>query len=462
MKLSKNTISYIIFLSVFFIVFGLYLNFYTTPEKDVKDFKDIIKTQQLNVVISTNFIDYFIYNAEPMGFYFEILNRFACDYELKLVLYKESDHKIAFEMLNDETCDIFAATSAFPKNICSGFSLSTPLRTTRKVLVQQKSNTSQKQTKLDFIKNYLDLLNKTAGILNFDVDFFALEEHFRNLSDSITVETAIKNIANKTLDYVICDYNLARIFDSYYKNIDIETNIGFEQDVCWITRKKSTELLETLNAWLIKFKETPEFFRLEQKYTANSRALLNINSEYYSGNKGRISEYDELLKKYSKLINWDWRLLSSLVYEESRFDPEAESYAGAFGLMQMMPATYESVSNDTTWQIEFQIEAGIRYIRIIDSFLPAEFDDTVSKIKLILAGYNIGFSHVEDAINLAIAHGKNPKSWDDVSYFLLNLSKPEYYNNPVVKYGSFSGNRAVRYANSIYDRFLHYRNLIPK
>jgi membrane-bound lytic murein transglycosylase F len=57
----------------------------------------------------------------------------------------------------------------------------------------------------------------------------------------------------------------------------------------------------------------------------------------------KISEYDDKIRKYSKLINWDWRLVSSLIYEESRFNPDLVSWAGAYGLMQLMPVTFNTL-----------------------------------------------------------------------------------------------------------------------
>ncbi|MDR2009026.1 MAG: transglycosylase SLT domain-containing protein [Bacteroidales bacterium] len=467
MKNLKNTLLYFTLLLVFFISFGSYIKLYEIYEdKPIRDFTEITDTKDLNVVISSNFIDYFVYNGRPMGFYLEILSEFANDYGLNLNLFEESDHINALNLINDNKCDIFAADIVLPVKTRSKFDLTVPLRTTKQVLVQRKPDgyiyMSQQQIKDSLIRNYSGLSYKTIYAKKNGNNFFILNKYLLTKIDSLSTEDIIKNVSNKVFDYAICDYNFAKIFNSYYPNIDIELPLSFRQNVCWVVRKNSTDLRDTLDSWLTNFKKTKKYSDLERKYITNNRILLNINSEYYSGNEGKISKYDELLKKYSAKLGWDWRLLSSLVFEESRFDPKAESWAGALGLMQLMPFTYESFSNDTTWQIESQISAGVKYIEYLYNLLPEEANDSVSRTKMVLAGYNIGFGHVEDAINLARKYNKNPGSWEDISYFLTNLSKQKYYSDTVVKFGYFPGIYAVDFANSIYNRFLHYKNVIPE
>ena len=74
-----------------------------------------------------------------------------------------------------------------------------------------------------------------------------------------------------------------------------------------------------------------------KRYFENSKMMPH--SPILSLKEGKISHYDDLFRKYSKEIGWDWRMLASLAYTESNFDTTAVSWAGAKGLMQLMPAT---------------------------------------------------------------------------------------------------------------------------
>ena len=65
--------------------------------------------------------------------------------------------------------------------------------------------------------------------------------------------------------------------------------------------------------------------------------------------------------------------------------------------------------------------------------------------------------HVLDAIRLAKKYGKNPEIWEDnVEYFLLKKSEPEYFNDEVVKSGYCKGTETYNYVRNILYRYNHY------
>jgi len=189
------------------------------------------------------------------------------------------------------------------------------------------------------------------------------------------------------------------------------------------------------------------------------RVLLIVNNEYFVLRTGRISQYDELIQKYSVQINWDWTLLASLIYQESHFNPRARSWAGAYGLMQLMPSVLDQFGIDTLASPEKNIEAGIKLIAYLDQ----QFDSSIpkdEKVKFILAAYNIGLGHVWDAQRLAEKYGQDPKKWDNVEYFLIQKKYPRYYLDPVVKNGYCKGELAVQYVKDVLHLYHHYSNII--
>jgi len=77
--------------------------------------------------------------------------------------------------------------------------------------------------------------------------------------------------------------------------------------------------------------------------------------------------------------------------------------------------------------------------------------------------WNVGPGHILDASQLARGNGKDPNIWDDnVAYFLLKKSDPEFYHDPVVEHGFCRGEEPFNYVNEILDRYEHYRNFIPE
>src|SRR5690606_16719021 len=126
-----------------------------------------------------------------------------------------------------------------------------------------------------------------------------------------------------------------------------------------------------------------------------------VRSEYYTGRSGIISDYDQILQKEAEKIEWDWRLLASLIYQESGFDHSVESWMGARGLMQLMPSTAAEFGLDSISSPEMNIRAGVKYLSWLDKQFEKKVPIKEERKKFVLAAYNVGLGHVYDAIRLA-------------------------------------------------------------
>ncbi len=221
----------------------------------------------------------------------------------------------------------------------------------------------------------------------------------------------------------------------------------------WLVNVTSPQLREAVDEWynpdlLIRHKEKANKVIMTRKRTYP--AMLNAS-------KGEISQYDALLQKYSSNIGWDWRLLAAQCYQESAFDSEAVSWMGAQGLMQIMPSTAEhlGISGNDVFDPEINISAATRYLKILNQSF-SDIRPQSARIPYILAAYNGGANHVRDAMALTRKYGKNDKIWRDVEEFILKLSTPQYYNDPVVKSGYLRGTETHNYVRSIMDRWSQY------
>jgi len=438
-----------------------------------RDYKEIKKDGVLKVVISTNPIDYFIYQGQPMGLQLEMLEQFVSSHNLTLEIIVENDPEKGIEMLMNRECDLLAQTviNTADRDLIVDFT--TPVRQTKQVLVQRVPNAKSNEGNQSIdtlIRDLSDLKSKTLYVRKGSANLKSLNnlasELIQNFYvieiDSMPDEQLIKSVSDGTISYVVCDYNIAKISQSYFSNIDIETDLSFPQNISWCVRPESVVFLDTLNNWLETYIDSEDYDRLLRKYINNNRILVDINSEFYSGNEGRISAFDEILKKQSKIIGWDWRLLASLIYEESRFNPAAVSWAGASGIMQLLPVIAQKYSDPELTGTEAEIHAGVKYLSFLYNQLPTQVADSANKVMFVLAAYNIGPGHVEDAMRLATKYGKDAGSWEDVSYYLINLSNPKFYNDTAVHHGYFPGMYSVDFANSIANRYKHYVNIIPE
>ena len=177
----------------------------------------------------------------------------------------------------------------------------------------------------------------------------------------------------------------------------------------------------------------------------------------------KVSKYDDLIRDFAVSINWDWRLLASLICQESEFDADVRSNAGAYGLMQIMPATGRNFNIDITASPENNLKAGILYINWLYTIFNPKIPDKVERLSFVLAAYNAGPGHVLDAMRLAEKNGMDPQKWDgSVSVWLLKKSEPKYYSDNVVKNGYFRGKESVRFVSEVLGRFERYKNIIPR
>ncbi|MDD7318169.1 MAG: transglycosylase SLT domain-containing protein [Prevotella sp.] len=172
---------------------------------------------------------------------------------------------------------------------------------------------------------------------------------------------------------------------------------------------------------------------------------------------GAISPWDNLFKKYASVARCDWELLAAQCRQESGFDPMARSWAGACGLMQLMPQTAASlgVPYHRIFDPETNIRAAAKLMSSLSS-LYSGISPFEERLCFMLAAYNCGSGHVSDAQTLARKNGKNGERWGDVERYMLLLSLPEYYNDPDVRHGYVRSSETVDYVRSIRQRYSQY------
>jgi membrane-bound lytic murein transglycosylase F len=125
-----------------------------------------------------------------------------------------------------------------------------------------------------------------------------------------------------------------------------------------------------------------------------------------------------------------------------------------------MPVTLERFGVTNPNDPQESLLGGVRYLRYLDKFWIERVPDVNERLKFILASYNIGHGHVEDAWRLTLKYGKSTQSWTEVSKFLELKSDPEYYKDPVVKSGFAKGHLAVNYVKDVLSIFQSYKSLV--
>lgn len=421
-----------------------------------------------------NSTNYFIYRGRPMGFQYDLLKAFADHLNVKLEIIISTSLGQAYELVKSGECDIIALDMAVTSDRKEYLDFAEPHSKTRQVLVQRKPEKWRKMRTWDEVESHLvrdpiDLIRDTIYVQKNTSFSQRLENLVEEIGDTIFViqdptremEELISEVANGSIKYTIADEHVALVNSRYYPDIDVKTPISFSQNIAWAVNKGNKTLIAEIDNWLYDFNENLVYRHIYNKYFRNSRHTNITKSEYSSITGNMISKYDTIIKREAEKIDWDWRLLASLIYQESGFKPESKSWVGAWGLMQMMPETMAHFGIDTTSSEEQQIIAGVKFIKWLDKEFQLLIPDPEERKKFVMASYNVGIAHVLDAIRLTEKYEGDPAVWDgNVNYYLRKKSNPQFFNDSVVRYGYARGEETYKYVNEIYDRYNHYLNII--
>lgn len=440
-----------------------------------RDLDEIREDGVLRALIIYSSTSYFLYRGQPMGFEYELLERLADHLDLKLELVVSTNLDNQFEVLNRGDVDLIAHGMTITNQRKWEVDFTEYLYLTKQVLVQRRPDNfrqiSWKTLQKQMIHDPIELINDTVSI-RFNSSYYERMLSLANeiggdiyidtLDSSLSTDEIIQMVIDGEIKYTIADENLAKINASYHPILKIDVPVSFSQRIAWVTRKKSPLFRKSVNDWILSVRNKTEYNVLYNKYFKNTKTFRSRRrSDFYSLNNVQISQYDDLIKKYAKEIGWDWRLLASQVYQESRFDPTAKSWAGAGGLMQLMPTTAESLGISDLTNPEESIRGGTSYLSQLHGYF-SDVTDSLTRIQFAMAAYNCGYGHVRDAQRLAEAKGLDKNIWsDNVEKAILALSFAENFNKPMIQFGYVRGKEPVDYVKEIFERYEHYKQFIP-
>jgi len=434
----------------------------------------ILSRKELKAVIDFNTTNYFIYKGEPMGFQYDLLKEFCADNNLKLTITASNNLSDAVDGLISGKYDLVAKDLIADNSCSNSVEFTEPLQNSKIVLVQR--NIDQKLL-LNDNKNAPLLIKARSELMGKVVHVSANSSFFQNLSklnhdlgnsikivnDSVlSSEELVKLVALGKIDYTVCDEETGEFFKAYYPNLNFSTPIAFNQKFSWIVQKNTPEWKVFLDNWIKDFRLTDRYENIVNRYFSDKSSELFHDKEYISFLGGKLSRYDEIIKKVSGIFEFDWRLITSIIVKESKFKTDVESSRGASGLMQLMPLTAQFFNVFDTSIPSENIRGGVAYLSWLDELFQPIIPEEKERIKFVLAAYNAGIGHIMDARKLAMKYNYNPSVWEgSVEYFLLKESDPEYYNDPVVEHGYCRGAEPLNFVDNVLDRYANYKNIIP-
>lgn len=400
---------------------------------------------------------YFTFKGEEMGFDYELCAKFAEEHDLELKIVTATSEPDLIQMLINGEIDLAAYRITIKNELKDQLLYISNEYINNQVLVQRASK--------QMINNVVDLIGKEVYVLpgtKYEERLINLNEEIgggitiTKANDTLAIDNLIEMVSTGAIDYTVAENDVALLNKTYFRNIDCKIAVSFNQRSAWAVPTTSPIFQQTINKWLAAKAEKIHYSKLYNKYFVRSKFFGERKIHIP---KGAISPYDKLFKKYAERLGWDWMLLAAVSYSESKFDSSVVSWAGARGVMQLMPRTGRNfgLTDENISNPEANIDAATKYLKMLDRKY-SKIADKDERIKFILASYNAGDGHISDAMALADKYGKNPHIWyDNVEQYMLLKSKKEYYADPLVKHGYFRGLQTHRYVREVLEKYEKYK-----
>lgn len=425
----------------------------SSNEQQSRDWEAIKQHGRLRMLTLNNPASYFMWRGELMGFDLDLVRAFAKQNGLHVSVILKDDINQLIEALKNGEGDIIAASlTKTQEREQQGLSFSRPYLKVSEQLVGRKGS--------DSIDDLSELENRVIGINPSTVFYQRLEqlkETYPNITiektPGLTTENLIDKMMNESFYATVADSHLLAIEQAHREDLSVLMELNQQSDIAWAFRSDQPKLREQLNRFIKKEYRGLFYNVTYNKYFKNSRRMKAHKADRVTDNQ-QLSPYDHLIKPLAEKYSMDWRLLVAQMYQESKFNPKAKSFAGALGLMQVMPRTAREMGFKDLHTPSQGIEAGVTYMHWLEARFPGELD-LQERIFFTLAAYNAGAGHVRDARRLAKQQGFDPNRWfDHVEKAMLMLSQPEHYKK--ARFGYVRGSEPVHYVKSIRDRYLGY------
>ena len=410
----------------------------------------ITRTGILRMITDTNANAYFLYRDQPMGFEYFMAREFAAHLGVDLQVVVPPSRTRMFDFLDHRKGDFIAPGFPLRSTGRSFLALSAPYAVVQQCLVHHKLILE--------VEDVRELAGRTIHVPKGSAFHGRLEEIRRSgvaiiivPHDNATAEDLMRMVQERRIKYTVADTNLASINRRYYPDIVPGLALTPQEPLAWAVRKQDTGLLEAMD----------DFFR--------NAAVKRLADRIYARHYGNIESFDYFdlktfhervetrLPRFRKAIvreataqGFDWRFIAAQVYQESHFDPWAQSHTGVRGIMQITTDTANEMGIEDRVDPVQNIRAGIRYLKKLYLRF-SDIKDPHQRLLFSLASYNIGYGHVRDAQFIAETIGLEKNRWFALKAALPLLTQRKYYKE--TRFGFAKGREPVRYVERILTYF---------
>lgn len=255
-------------------------------------------------------------------------------------------------------------------------------------------------------------------------------------------------VKEKVIDYTVADSNVLALSRRFYPELRVAMDLTEPESLAWaFPHAEDSSLFDAARSFLDRIKQEGTLDQLIERYYGYVENLGFVDTRTFRRHiANRLPDYIPYFKQAAKDTGIDWQLLAAIGYQESHWDAKAVSPTGVKGIMMLTQATARQLQIDNRLDPEQSIRGGARYLQLMEKKIPERIAEP-DRIYLALAGYNVGFGHLEDARILTQRSGDDPDKWADVKRHLPLLSQERHYKT--LKHGYARGREPVTYVDNI-------------
>jgi len=192
-----------------------------------------------------------------------------------------------------------------------------------------------------------------------------------------------------------------------HPELAIALDLSPQREISWVvnTTGHDRSLLARVNAFFVLSRADGFITAMLDRYYGESDKFdFLLSRSFLAHMQSRLPRYSEWFQQAAEKYRLDWRLLASMGYQESKWDPSAVSFTGVRGLMQLTEGTAEMMQYGDRRDPKASIFGGARYLSKLMEMVPRRIPERTGR-GLPWPRTNVGFGHVEDARVLAQQHG---------------------------------------------------------
>jgi peptidoglycan lytic transglycosylase F len=404
----------------------------------------IKKSGEITVLTQNNAHCSYTYREKPMGFEYDLAKEFSRYLGVKLKVLTPPWEGL-IEELKKGKGNFIAASMTITSSRQEEVEFSDGY-----FRIQQKAIIHKNHPRIEKLE---DLKGKTIHVrrgTTYAERLAELKDDGLNINiklyEGVPTEEFIMMVAQKEIGVTVADSNIALLNRRYYPDVVISLPIEEPQSLGWAVNKGEDSLRKKINEFFKKIKKDGTFEKIFEKYYANVEIFDYLDlKKYHKRLDTRLPKYEKIIKKAAKKYEFDWRLIAAMIYQESHFDPDATSFTGVEGMMQLTRDTAQEMGIKDRNDPEQSIMGGVKYLDMLYEKYNEAMDP--DRLLIALASYNVGRGHILDAQGMVKERNLNPNSWAALEEILPLLRYSKYYKK--TKYGYCRGTEPVRYVNRI-------------